>query len=95
MSLLFLSQLARPALLPELLHLLSLLALVPVCVQLRLLPPDPRRHGIEDLSGVGVNVTAPPCLAICDRVVFEVSRVRVSQFQVDEGAVNGRKYFNL
>ena len=45
-----------------------------------------RRHGIEDLSGVGVNVTAPPCLAVCNRMPFKVSGIRVSQFQVDEDA---------
>ena len=64
-------------------------------IQFRLPRAYLRSHGIEDLSGVGVNVTAPPCLAVCDRMPFKVSGIRVSQFQVDEDANRRRKYFNL
>ena len=57
-----------------------------VRIQFRLPRAYLRRHGIEDLSGVGVNVTAPPCLAVRDRMAFEVSGRRVAQFKVDEDA---------
>ena len=73
----------------------QLVADVPVRIQPRLPRAYLRRHGIKDLSGVCVDITAPPRLAVCDRVPFEISRIRVSQFQVDEDANRRRKYFNL
>ena len=68
-------------------------------MSIRIQPRLPRtylcRHGIEHLPGVGINITAPPCLAVCDRVAFKVSRIRVSQFQVDEDTSDGWQYLNL
>ena len=81
--------------LPERLKFLTLIILMSVRIQLCLAGAYLGGHGIEYLSGVAVDIAAGGRLTVCDSTPFEVSGVRVSQFQVDEYAVNGRKDFDF